>query len=191
MPFGRWRSSPPPPDADSFSADALDHLDALYGTALRLTRRPEDAQDLVQDTYLKAFRARARFTPGTNLRAWLYTILHNTWRNRRRDQSRSRVEVDSEVVDIAAERGDTGGLPAPTPEDLLLREAMSDDLRVALDGLPEAFREVVWLRDVDDLSYQDIATVLSVPMGTVMSRLARGRRQLHAGVLAARRATPS
>lgn len=189
MPFGRRRFAAPPPDADPFTAGALEHLDALYGTAVRLTRNPDAAQDLVQDTFLKAFRARDRFMPGTSLKAWLYTILHNTWRNRRRDQSRSRVEADSDVVDAAADVGDTLSAPADTPESLLMKGVLSDDLRQALDRVPEAFRECVWLRDVEELTYQEIAAALDIPVGTVMSRLARGRKQLHAALMAVRTAT--
>ena len=103
MLFGRREIDARPVDADEFTADALALLDALYGAALRLTRHADAAQDLVQDTYLKAIRGRAGFTPGTNLKAWLYTILHNTWRNRRRDQARARVEADSEVLELLVE----------------------------------------------------------------------------------------
>lgn len=188
MPFGRRTSEPPAPGADQFTADALEFLDALYGSAVRLTRNPDAAQDLVQDTYLKAFRARGRFTPGTNLKAWLYTILHNTWRNRRRDHARDRVEADSDAVDGLAEQGADGLSPRPdTPEDLLLNATLSEDLREALDALPEGFREAVWLRDVEQLSYQEIATVLEIPVGTVMSRLSRGRKQLYRALTEARR----
>lgn len=188
MPFRQRRSDVPALDADQFTADALQLLDALYGSAVRLTRNPDTAQDLVQDTYLKAYRARARFAPGTNLKAWLYTILHNTWRNRQRDAARSRVNADSGLVDEAAadEAGWGGGEPE-TPETLLLDAALSEDLRQALESLPEAFRETIWLRDVEELSYQDIATVLDVPVGTVMSRLSRGRRQLFRALTAAGR----
>jgi RNA polymerase sigma-70 factor (ECF subfamily) len=180
MPFRRRTSESPAAGADPFTADTLDLLDALYASAVRLTRNPDAAQDLVQDTYLKAFRARGRFTPGSNLKAWLYTILHNTWRNRRRDHARARVEADSEVVDVLAEQGVDGLSPPPdNPETLLLKATLSDDLRDALDALPEAFREAVWLRDVEQLSYQEIAAVLEIPVGTVMSRLSRGRKQLY------------
>jgi RNA polymerase sigma-70 factor (ECF subfamily) len=190
MPFGRRPSPASPADVDRFAAEALDYLDALYGTAVRLARSPDAAQDLVQDTYLKAFRARDRFQAGTNLKAWLYTILHNTWRNRRRDQARSRVEADSEIVDGAAEQaGDMLSAPPDSPEAVLVNASLSEDLRVALARVPEAFRETIWLRDVEELSYQEIATVLDVPVGTVMSRLSRGRKQLHAALIAARRAT--
>ncbi len=188
MRFGRRRGAPPPEDDDQFTADVLAWLDALYGSAVRLTRNPDTAQDLVQDTCLKALRSRGRFTPGTNLKAWLYTILHNTWRNQRRDRWRARVEADSEAVEAAAEPAVEGWAPqAESPESLLLRDTLSDDLRVALEGLPESYREVVWLRDVDELSYQEVATILDVPVGTVMSRLSRGRRQLYRALTAAGR----
>jgi len=163
---------------EGFSAEALEFLDSLYGAALRLTRNADRAQDLVQDTYLKAIRARQQFAAGTNLKAWLYTILHNTWRNRQRDGARARVEFDSEVMERSAETASDRFI-VETPESLLLRKTLSADLQAALDGLAESFREVVWLRDVDDLTYQEIADVLEIPIGTVMSRLSRGRKQLY------------
>jgi RNA polymerase sigma-70 factor (ECF subfamily) len=176
---GRRRTSRDAADEDEFSAAALDFLDSLYGAALRLTRNADTAQDLVQDTYLKAIRARARFEAGTNLKAWLYTILHNTWRNRRRDGARAKVDFDSEAVEQAAEGMSLGpATPVDSPETLLLRATLDTDLQAALDALPESYREVVWLRDVDELSYQEIAAVVEVPIGTVMSRLSRGRKQL-------------
>jgi RNA polymerase sigma-70 factor, ECF subfamily len=190
MPFGGRRSHTPPVDADRFAAEALEYLDALYGTAVRLARTADAAQDLVQDTYLKAFRARERFVTGTNLKAWLYTILHNTWRNRRRDRARSPVEADSEAVDRAADQaGDMVSAAPDSPEALLVNAALSDELQNALDGLPEAFRETIWLRDVEELTYQEIATTLDVPIGTVMSRLSRGRKLLLAALMTARGAT--
>jgi RNA polymerase sigma-70 factor (ECF subfamily) len=169
----RRRQSPAP---EAFSADVLAHVEALYGTALRLTRHRADAEDLVQDTVVKALRFADRFTPGTNLRAWLYTILHNTWRNRLRGAARNTVEVDSTLVDEAPVV-DASGSP-DTPEEILLRETLDGDLQAALDALPEAFREAVWLRDVEEFSYAEIAKMLDVPIGTVMSRISRGRRQL-------------
>lgn len=170
-------------EGEGFQVAVLEFLDPLYGAALRLTRNADRAQDLVQDTYLKAIRAQSSFAKGTNLKAWLYTILQNTWRNRQRDGARSRVEYDSEAVERSAEgvggEGFGGTRPLETPETLLLRDTLSEDLQAALDGLGEAYREVVWLRDVDELSYQEIADVLDIPIGTVMSRLSRGRKQLY------------
>jgi RNA polymerase sigma-70 factor (ECF subfamily) len=168
--------------ASSFEAEALSHLDSLYRTARRLTRVPADAEDLVQDTYLKAFRAADQFEPGTNLRAWLFTILHNTARNRLRDRSRDIVSIDSEVVDRAAE-GTAAASPQSsrrfeTPETALLDGTLAPELQAAIDDLPEAFRQAVWLRDVEEFSYAEIAEMLAVPVGTVMSRISRGRHML-------------
>ena len=163
----------------AFEADALELIDSLYRTALRLTRVPADADDLVQDTYLKAFRSADRFEPGTNLRAWLFTILHNTARNRARDRARDRVMVDSEAVDEAADAPQfAGAKPVDDPETLLLRSTLAPELQSAVDELPVAFREAVWLRDVEEFSYSEIADMLNIPLGTVMSRISRGRRWL-------------
>ena len=159
----------------AFEVEALTYLDGLYASALRLTRNPDDAEDLVQDTYVKALRFAQRFEPGTNLKAWLYTILHNTYRNRRRDSARDPVAPDSDLVDQAAELP-TG---ADTPEQILLRGTLDAELQAAFDSLPEAYREAVWLRDVEEFSYGEIAQMVQVPIGTVMSRIARGRRLLY------------
>lgn len=177
-PVFRQRPHPSPgsgPAGSAFEDEALALIDRLYSTALRLTRNEADAQDLVQDTYLRAFRSARQFQAGTNLRAWMFTILHNTFLNQRRDQGRIPVEADSEAVERAADITDG---PA-TPEDELLRATMDVDLRAALDALPDAFREAVWLRDVEQFSYDDIARIVGVPIGTVMSRISRGRRLLH------------
>jgi RNA polymerase sigma-70 factor (ECF subfamily) len=174
-------------ERDAFEAAALSHLDNLYGAAVRLTRQRDDAEDLVQETYLKAFRAADSFAAGTNLKAWLFTILHNTWRNTVRDRSRSPIDVDSEAVeratDVAAERD--------SPERLLTNRAIGEGLRAALDSLPVVFREAVWLRDVEEFSYAEIAKVLDVPIGTVMSRISRGRRLLHDRLTGAAEAAPA
>lgn len=166
------------PVSPAFEAEALASLDSLYRAALRLTRVPADAEDLVQETYLKAFRAAASFEPGTNLRAWLFTILHNTARNRARDRARDLVAVDSDVVDEATDFAPATGRPE-TPETLLLRDTLAPELQAAIDGLPEAFRQAVWLRDVEEFSYAEIAEMLQIPIGTVMSRISRGRRALY------------
>lgn len=171
--FGRRK----PQEPDAFAAEVLTYLEPLYATALRLTRNRADAEDLVQDTFVKAFRFSERFTQGTNLKAWLYTILHNTWRNRRRDAARDTVEIDSERVEEAASL--PGGPAAlETPERILMRDTLDADLQKALDGLPDVFREAVWMRDVEEFSYAEIAEMLEVPVGTVMSRISRGRRLL-------------
>ena len=168
----------------SFEAEALSCVDSLYRTALRLTRSPADAEDLVQETYLKAFRAADRFEPGTNLRAWLFTILHNTARNRVRDRARDAVTVDSETVERAADL--VAGRTGETPETELLRGTLDPDLQAAVDALPDAFRQAVWLRDVEEFSYAEIAEMLTIPVGTVMSRISRGRRMLFDALSATR-----
>lgn len=176
MVFRRRPRTAEPATDDAFTAEALSYVDALYGTALRLTRRPADAEDLVQDTYLKAFRAASQFTRGTNLKAWLFTILHNTFRNRIRDTGRDPVDVDSDVVEQAESIGASGA--GQNPEQLLARATLDADLQAALDDLPAAFRQAVWLRDVEEFSYAEIAEMIAVPIGTVMSRISRGRRML-------------
>jgi RNA polymerase sigma-70 factor (ECF subfamily) len=165
-----------PVQSPSFEVEALASLDSLYRTALRLTRVPADAEDLVQDTYLKAFRAADSFQPGTNLRAWLFTILHNTARNRVRDRAREAVTVDSDTVERASDASSQGG---DTPETLLLRDTLGPELQAAVDELPDAFRQAVWLRDVEEFTYAEIAAMLEIPPGTVMSRISRGRRMLY------------
>jgi RNA polymerase sigma-70 factor (ECF subfamily) len=170
------RDASVPVQSPSFEVEALASLDSLYRTALRLTRVPADAEDLVQDTYLKAFRAADSFQPGTNLRAWLFTILHNTARNRVRDRAREAVTVDSDTVERASDASSQGG---DTPETLLLRDTLGPELQAAVDELPDAFRQAVWLRDVEEFTYAEIAAMLEIPPGTVMSRISRGRRMLY------------
>jgi RNA polymerase sigma-70 factor (ECF subfamily) len=180
-----WAADQPAADgADSFAQEALSYVDSLFGTAMRLTRRVPDAEDLVQETYVKAFRSSSQFKRGTNLKAWLFTILHNTFLNMRRHDGRNPVDVDSDAVERAADvRGSQ-----QTPEQLLTRATLNADLQAALDQLPEAFRQAVWLRDVEEFSYAEIAAMLEVPIGTVMSRISRGRRMLYERLAKARMA---
>jgi RNA polymerase sigma-70 factor, ECF subfamily len=172
----------------AFEADALAMLDSLYRTARRLARSASDAEDLVQETYLKALRAADRFEPGTNLKAWLFTILHNSARNRVRDRARDQVTVDSDTVDRALDQPSRDGGAPDTPETLLLRRTLAPDLQAAIDELPAQFREAVWLRDVEEFSYAEISNMLSIPVGTVMSRISRGRAQLYEKLTAGRAA---
>jgi RNA polymerase sigma-70 factor (ECF subfamily) len=162
-----------------FEAVALAHFDALYNMALRLTHNPSEAQDLVQDTYLKAYRFFGRFEPGTNIKAWLFTILRNTYINTYRKMVRQQQQVDFEQVapfyvdpTTASEWTDQGSVEE------MLRHVVHDDVKRALDELPEDYRMVVLLADLEDFSYKDIATIVGCPVGTVMSRLFRGRRLL-------------
>ncbi len=163
--------------------EALQHMDSLFGAAMRLTRNPAEAEDLVQETYVKAFRFAGQFRRGTNLKAWLHTILHNTFLNMRRHAGRDPVAVDSDAVERSS--GDPGG--TESPEQILMRESLDIDLQQAIDSLPEVFRQAVWLRDVDEFSYAEIAEMLGVAKGTVMSRISRGRRMLHAQLVKGQR----
>ncbi len=167
-------------EPEGFEAQALALVDRLYATALRLTRNEADAEDLVQETYLRAFRSMGQFEPGTNLRAWLHTILHNLHLNSRRDEGRNPVDADADAADRAGEVPDRDA----NPEELLLQRARDADVREVLDSLPGAFRAAVWLRDVEQFSYAEIARIVDVPVGTVMSRISRGRRLLHDRLLA-------
>ncbi len=171
------------------ATEAMSHIDSLYGAAMRLTRNQADAEDLVQDTYVKAFRFSGQYQDGTNLKAWLHTILHNTFLNTRRQARRDPVVVDGEAVDHAGAA--MGRAPTLTPEQLLLRETLDTDLQAAIDALPEAFRQAVWLRDVEEFSYKEIADILEVAPGTVMSRISRGRRMLSERLAARELGTPS
>jgi RNA polymerase sigma-70 factor, ECF subfamily len=157
----------------TFHDQALRHLDPLYATALRLTRRSVEAEDLVQETVLRAYAAFERFEPGTNCRAWIFRILMNTFINGYRRRRRERLLFDTsrdasvlEQVTRAPGHGDVADL------------ALDDEVARALDELPEEYRSVVLLVDVGDLSYREVAHVLGCPLGTVMSRLHRARRAL-------------
>lgn len=156
---------------------ALVHLDALYHTALRLTRNHAEAEDCVQETYLRAFRGFHRFNPGTNLRAWLFTILRNVFLNRIRREGH---EVRADDATFESER-QSATLAAPaggSPEEEFYQTVLHGDVERALHTLPLAFREVVILADLEGLSYREVADAVGCPIGTVMSRLSRGRRLL-------------
>jgi RNA polymerase sigma-70 factor (ECF subfamily) len=163
-----------------FEALALPHLDGLYASALRLTRNERDAEDLVQDATLRAFRFFDRFERGTNAKAWLFKILTNTFINKYRRKVKER-----EVVDAASNEGHSPQVVASPhaeqsldPEQALIDRLLSDDVLRAIDALPIDFRLVVILADLQEFSYREIADILDVPVGTVMSRLYRGRRLL-------------
>ena len=157
-------------------------MDSLYNAALRMTRNPPDAEDLVQETYLKAFRSFGSYEQGTNLKAWLYRILTNTFINRYRQQKRRPVESDlGDVEDFYLYRR-LGGIDeariSKSAEDTLLELFTDDEVKRALELLPEQFRMAVLLADVEGFSYKEIAEIVDVPIGTVMSRLHRGRKAL-------------
>ncbi|OGK83847.1 MAG: hypothetical protein A2050_02915 [Candidatus Rokubacteria bacterium GWA2_73_35] len=162
-----------------FEEVALVHLDALYRSALRLTRNRAEAEDVVQDTCLRAFRSFHRFNPGTNCRAWLFTILRNTFLNRVRGAGRELYEGDAgSAWDALVERASDRAGGGATPEEQFLETALHGDVDRALRALPLAFREPIVLVDLEGLSYREAAEVLGCPVGTVMSRLSRGRRLL-------------
>ena len=165
-----------------FEKEALTHAPALYAVALRMTRRPADAEDLVQDSLLKAMRARHQFEAGTNLRAWLLRILTNTFINKHKRGQLERSLLGAEDLDPVSD----GWMSASTlralrdPETQVLRPVLEEEIRQALDRLPEDFRMAVLLVDVEELSYKEAAAALGCPVGTVMSRLHRARRLLKA-----------
>jgi len=163
------------PDRGAFDTELLALFGSVYRTARRLTKNAADADDLTQETYARALGASGRFQWGTNLKAWLFTILRNVNRNGKRDRARAIVVVDGEAVD----RFDGAGAASETPEARLLRDALSRDLRAAIESLPRALGQTMWLRDVEELSYAEIATRLDIPIGTVMSRLSRARDLLY------------
>lgn len=157
------------------------HLDALYNLGLRLTHNRAEAEDLVQETYLRAFKNFHRFNPGTNCRAWLYTILRNVFLNRIRRTGTEILEGDARLPDAGLD-----ALPSMTfggtPEEEFLQTVLHGDVERALRGLPLPFREAIVLADLEGLSYREVAEVLGCPLGTVMSRLSRGRALLRRGL---------
>jgi RNA polymerase sigma factor (sigma-70 family) len=183
--FGASSSQHDPPLA-GFEELAMPLLDSLYNCASWFVHNKSNAEDLVQETYLKALRSFASFQPGTNFRAWMFRILRNTFLSSRSTLGRRvTVEIDSE--------DDVSVLPATsaTPESLLIERSQENAVWNAIEQLPVIFREVLLLCDVEDASYQEIAEILSIPIGTVMSRLARARRAVRESLLEVPRAPVS
>ncbi len=174
-------------DQSEFAALAMEYMSALYTAALRMTRNQADAEDLVQETYLKAYRSFGGFEAGTNLKAWLYRILTNTYINTYRARKRRPEQADVENVEdlylyhqLAA--GTAAGV-GRSAEDEVLDQFTDDDVKAAIEALPDTFRMAVLLSDVEGFSYKEIAEITDVPIGTVMSRLHRGRKALQKALM--------
>jgi RNA polymerase sigma-70 factor (ECF subfamily) len=169
-------------DQADFADLAMPYMSALYSAALRMTRNPADAEDLVQETYLRAYRGFGGFKEGTNLKAWLYKILTNTFINTYRSKKRRPEQVDLDDVEDFYLFRRLGGLEAAdavrSPETEVLESIPDEVVKSALEDLPEQFRMAVLLADIEGFSYKEIAEIMDVPIGTVMSRLHRGRKQL-------------
>lgn len=169
-------------DQANFERDAMPLAPQLYGAAVRMTRNPANAEDLVQETFLKAYRAYGTFEEGTNLKAWLYRILTNTFINNYRRDTRRPQETDlGELEDLYLFRRlarETSATSSTSAEDQLLEGLVEEDIKQAIESLPENFRMVVLLADLEGFSYKEIADILEIPIGTVMSRLHRGRKAL-------------
>ncbi len=178
---GLYRPSDMADQAD-FERDALQYAKQLYSAAMRMTRNPSDAEDLVQETFLKAYRAYGTFEEGTNLKAWLYRILTNTYINKYRKDSRRPTEVDlGTVEDFYLYRrvgSEESAEAARTTEERVLDGLVEADIKAAVEDLPENFRLPVLLADLEGFSYKEIAEILDIPIGTVMSRLHRGRKAM-------------
>jgi RNA polymerase sigma-70 factor, ECF subfamily len=169
-------------DRATFAEAAMEHMPSLYSAALRMTRNPADAEDLVQETYLKAYRAYDSFQEGTNLKAWLYKILTNTFINSYRARKRRPEQADVDDIEDLYLFRRLGGLEASTAgrsaEDEVMDLFTDSEVKEAHESLPESFRMAVLLADVEGFSYKEIADIMDVPIGTVMSRLHRGRKAL-------------
>jgi RNA polymerase sigma-70 factor, ECF subfamily len=172
-------------DREAFADEAMQHAAQLYSAALRMTRNRSDAEDLVQETYLKAYRSFAGFQEGTNLRAWLFRILTNTFINTYRAKQRRPIETDlADVEDLYMyKRIGTLQQAARSAEDQLFDLFTDDEVKESLEALPESFRVPVLLADVEGFSYKEIADMLDIPIGTVMSRLHRGRKAMQKRLL--------
>jgi RNA polymerase sigma-70 factor (ECF subfamily) len=167
-------------DRSTFSSDAMQYAPQLFSAALRLTRNRSDAEDLVQEALLRAYRGYGGFEEGTNLRAWLFRILTNTFINSYRAKQRRPQETEMADTDdlYLYRRVNTLDQAALSAEDTLFSVFTDDEVKLALEDLPETFRLPVLLADVEGFSYQEIADILEIPIGTVMSRLHRGRKRM-------------
>jgi RNA polymerase sigma-70 factor, ECF subfamily len=167
---------------EEFGREALPHMDQVYTAALYLTRNTDEAQDLLQETFLRAYRFWHQFTAGTNCRAWLMTILHNTFKNRYRERYREqqRIDFDDNITETSS--GVSADAVPANPEDVVLAQFLDSEVEQALKDLPVDFLEVIVLVDIQELTYEEAASAIGCPIGTIRSRLSRGRRLLQAAL---------
>ena len=160
----------------TFNEEAMAHIDALFGYAVTLTRSKTDAEDLVQETYVRAARAASQLTADSNVKSWLFVVMRNAWLNQLRHHNNGPLFVQLE--DEATISADSRSEENANPQVIYLKKVDRELVRQAIESLPDQYREIVVLRDIEGFSYQEIATVLQCPAGTVMSRLARAREKL-------------
>jgi RNA polymerase sigma-70 factor, ECF subfamily len=177
--------------ADRFEAEAVPYLDQLYPVAVRMTRGREDAEDLVQETMAKAWASYRNFEPGTNLRAWLYRIMTNTYISAYRRRDRVPMLLAEDNVDRVPMRTWPGGTEPRSAEAEALDRMPAEEIRQALRDLPEDFRTAVYLADVEGYTYHETAAIMGTPVGTVMSRLHRARRALRSSLTSGRPGGPA
>jgi RNA polymerase sigma-70 factor (ECF subfamily) len=178
---------PPHQRKDEFEEVALPHLDALFNLALNLTRNRKDAEDLVQETFLRAYRFFDTYRKGTHIKAWLFRILRNTFINRYRARKARPEEVEFGAIEATYEQTIEQTFirdrTPPSPEAIVLEGVLDEEIEQAMASLPEEYRTVVLMALLEEMSYKDIAAALSIPLGTVMSRLHRGRKMLQAALM--------
>jgi RNA polymerase sigma-70 factor (ECF subfamily) len=163
---------------EEFTAIALPYMDTVYSTGLYLSRNPEEAADLLQETFLRAYRSWHQFSPGTNCKAWLLTILYNAFRNRYRSRTREPQTVEFDETIYSGEHAVMPAVPGD-PQEIVAAQVLDGEVQAALRQLPQEFLEAVVLVDLQELSYEEAAATLGCPVGTIRSRLSRGRRLLH------------
>ncbi len=175
----------PEPDRtkrEEFARVALPHMDQVYTAGLYLSRNKDEAEDLMQETFLRAYRFWHQFTPGTNCKAWLMTILHNSFKNRYRERYREQRTIEFDEAIQAQEIAADAEAPSANPEEIVLARFLDGEVENALRSLPVEFLEVIVLIDLQELTYEEAAAVIGCPIGTIRSRLSRGRRLLQAAL---------
>jgi RNA polymerase sigma-70 factor, ECF subfamily len=164
---------------EEFAEWALPHMDHVYTAGVYLTRNEDEAEDLLQETFLRAYRFWHQFTPGTNCRAWLITILHNTFKNRYRERYREQQAIEFDEAAVEVDDATRADMQRADPESIVLSQLLDAEVQEALQRLPLPFLEVVLMVDIQEMSYEEAAAATGSPIGTVRSRLSRARRMLH------------